>query len=197
MKNADFGLLAFSWALYFLVHSWLAADRWKNWLFQRCPGCRPCYRLCYNGVAVITLLPPLWLMRHDTGPLLWAWQGPFWWLSQFCALAAIGGFLWSLRYYDGRAFLGFSQQPDSDALVISPLHRWVRHPWYTLALIFLWSRDMHAATLLTSACMTLYFILGSRMEEQKLLHRFGDQYADYRRQVPGIIPNPWRHLTHS
>ena len=33
---------------------------------------------------------------------------------------------------------------------LSPLHRWVRHPWYFLGLLILWTQEMNAALLVTA-----------------------------------------------
>ena len=51
------------------------------------------------------------------------------------------------------------------------------------------------AALLTSAIMiTLYLIIGSCLEERKLVACYGEAYRDYQRHVPALIPRPWRYL---
>ena len=45
--------------------------------------------------------------------------------------------------------------------------------------------------------MTLYFVIGSRLEEKKLLSYYGNAYAHYRRKVPGLVPLPWKRLSHA
>jgi protein-S-isoprenylcysteine O-methyltransferase Ste14 len=118
------------------------------------------------------------------------------------AVAAALGFLWSLRWYDGSEFLGLRQwrrdlraAEDQEGFHLSPLHRYVRHPWYSLGLVLVWTRDMDPAFLMTALMITLYFALGSRLEERKLLVYHGEIYRRYRRRVPGLIPIPWRYLT--
>jgi protein-S-isoprenylcysteine O-methyltransferase Ste14 len=54
---------------------------------------------------------------------------------------------------------------------------------------------MSATTLLSSVFITLYFIVGSRLEEKKLLVYHGDIYRSYMARVPGLIPLPWKFLT--
>ena len=71
----------------------------------------------------------------------------------------------------------------------------MRHPWYFFGLVLLWTRDMSATTLLTSVLVTLYFVIGSRMEERKLLVYHGDAYRRYMARVPALIPRPWKTLT--
>ena len=54
---------------------------------------------------------------------------------------------------------------------------------------------MGAATLLSSVMITVYFIIGSHLEEKKLLVYHGDTYRRYMARVPGLIPLPWKSLS--
>ncbi|WP_260294353.1 hypothetical protein [Sedimenticola hydrogenitrophicus] len=191
-----------AWLLYGLVHSFTASLWLKQRVARRWPERMPLYRLGFNLLAAITLAPSLWLIYRWHGDFLWRWTGPGWWLSNGLALAAIGGFVWSLRYYDGAEFLGLRQWrererrvEDQERFYISPLHRFVRHPWYFLALVMVWTRDMDGVFLLSSLMISGYFILGSRLEERKLLVYHGERYRRYRERVPALFPLPWRHLS--
>ncbi len=190
------------WGLYALLHSLLASLPVKRFIAAHFPALMPYYRLGYNAIAVLLLLPPLYLTWSWRGPLLWQWSGPLFWLANGLALLAVAGFFWTLRYYSGSEFLGLNQAlrgeksvADQEHFHLSPLHRYVRHPWYTLGLVILWTRDMDAMFLATACVITLYFIVGSKMEERKLISYHGDVYRKYRRKVPGLIPLPWRHLS--
>lgn len=194
--------LATAWLLYAVIHSVLASHRVKRALAARCPACLRGYRLFYNVLAVGLLPVPLWLTFTLPGEPLWQWSGAAAWVANGLAVLAAAGFLYSLRYYDGSGFLGLRQLREDhrgldepEGLCISPLHRWVRHPWYSLGLVILWSRDMDAPLLLTALCVTAYFVIGSRLEERKLIAQYGEAYARYRQAVPGLLPRPWRHLT--
>ncbi len=195
-------LLAGFWLFYALLHSLLAANRSKRAAQRRFPRQYRCYRLCYNLLAAVLLLPPLALLAGYPPAPLWRWTPPLSWFADAAALLALAGFLWSLRYYDMAEFLGTRQwrRPAADSLdqaplTLSPLHRWVRHPWYFFALVILWTREMNAALLLTAVLLTLYLIVGSRLEENKLIALYGDSYKRYRALVPGLLPLPWRHLS--
>jgi protein-S-isoprenylcysteine O-methyltransferase Ste14 len=190
------------WLLYGLVHSFTASLMLKRWVARCWPGYMPFYRLTFNLLAVITLIPPLVLIYRWHGEYLWQWTGVGWLISNALALAAMGGFAWSLRYYDGSEFIGLRQWrarerrvEDQEHFHISPLHRYVRHPWYFLALIILWTRDMDGVLLLSSLLISGYFVLGAQLEERKLLVYHGDRYRHYRERVPALIPLPWRFLT--
>ncbi len=189
-------ILALLWLGYGALHSLLASLWLKRRVAARRPGLVPYYRLLYNGLA-----PPLALTFAWRGPPLWEWHGGWAWLANGLALLALLGFVWTLRYYDAQAFLGLSQWrqydqalTDGEPFQLSPAHRYVRHPWYFLSLVIIWTRDMDPALLLTSGIITLYFWLGSRLEERKLLLYHGEVYRRYRARVPALLPWPGRRL---
>jgi protein-S-isoprenylcysteine O-methyltransferase Ste14 len=193
--------LVLSWLIYAVLHSLLASLWLKRWVAARWPQAAPAYRLAFNVLGVVLLVPPLWLTFAWHGPMLWAWEGAWAWLANGLALAAVAGFLWSTRYYDMPAFYGSAQwktrhgaAEDPGGFTLSPLHRYVRHPWYSLGLVILWTRDMDEARLVSSVCITLYLWLGSLLEERKLLAFHGEAYARYRARVPGLVPWPGRSL---
>jgi protein-S-isoprenylcysteine O-methyltransferase Ste14 len=195
-------LLALAWLLYALLHSALASLAAKRFVAARRPALMPAYRLAFNAVAVLGLLPVAWLYWRHPGPVLWQWSGWAAWVANGIALAAVLGVFASMRHYDGGEFLGLRQWrgrvrsvEDQEAFRLSPLHRHVRHPWYFLALVIVWTRDMHAATLVSALAITLYFVVGSRLEEHKLIAYHGERYRRYMRRVPGLLPLPWRRLS--
>ena len=194
--------LAIAWLGYFLLHSALASLAVKTFVAKRWPQLMPKYRILFNIIAVLLLLVPLGLMLGWSGPLILHWTGPWRGLSLGLSLMALALFAWSLKHYDIQEFLGMRQLREQETRVedqehfnISPLHRFVRHPWYFLALMLIWTRDMHAAQLLSSVLMSGYFIYGSRLEEAKLLTYHGDVYARYRKKVAGIFPVPGKILS--
>ena len=198
----DLLLLSLGWLAYAALHSLLAALSVKAWVTRRWPAVAPYYRLAYNGFAGITLLPLLWAIYAMPGETLWRWSGAWAWLANGLALAAIFGFYLSTRHYDMDEFLGLKpwregrrDAVEHDGLYISPWHRHVRHPWYSFGLLLIWTRDMNAPFLISAIAMTLYFVIGSRLEERKLAAHFGAAYRDYMQRVPGLIPRPWQRLS--
>jgi protein-S-isoprenylcysteine O-methyltransferase Ste14 len=198
----DLALLAILWLAYFALHSVLAALGPKQWIAGHRANWMPYYRLAFNIQAVILVLPILWLTLFAETPVVWQWQGGLRWLMDGVALGAVAGLLFSSTGYDMQEFLGLRQirdkeqrVEDQETLHIGPFHRYVRHPWYSLSLVLIWTRGMDQAMLLSACLITLYFIIGSRLEEQKLLRYHGESYARYRAAVPGLIPLPWRYLT--
>ncbi len=180
------------WAVYFALHSALASSSVKTRVHARWPEFP--YRLAYNILAIILLLPAIWLLWGRSWPVIWEFDGGWRYVAWLLQGLAMTGFLLSLRYYDMGAFLGL--RPESETrFAISPFHRFVRHPWYCFALVLIWSFDMNSGRLATSIMATLYLFLGSRHEENMLVERFGAGYAEYRKKVPGLIPLPWKYLS--
>lgn len=194
-------VLSVSWIAYFAVHSVLASLTVKRQVAAHWPGFMPAYRLAFNILGVVLLLPILWQITAQPWPVVWQWHGIGKWIANSLSMLALLGFVWSLKYYDMQEFLGLRQwrghikvAEDHEHFVISPLHRFVRHPWYFFAMVLLWARDMNAAQLLSTVLATAYFTLGSRLEEKKLLVYHGDAYRRYMEKVPGLFPLPWKYL---
>ncbi len=190
-----------AWLGYFMLHSLLASLGSKRFIESRLPALMPWYRLIFNLIATIFLFIPLSLLYLHHGPWVIELQGFWWWLAVFFNLLAIAGFIWSMRWYDGKEFLGIRQLKhqvvsvaDQEKFHLSPLHRYVRHPWYSLGLLMLWSRSMDAGMLLSAILITLYMLIGLRLEEKKLLSYHGSIYKQFQQQVPALIPRPWRYL---
>lgn len=195
-------LLSLCWTGYFALHSALASLAVKSRVAAARPDLMPYYRLMFNAVALLLILPILWLSFVDPGPALWRWTGAAAWLANGLATAAICCFFLTLKDYDMQEFLGLRQLradarqvADQEHFHLSPFHRHVRHPWYFFSLVVIWTRDFSAATLLSGAIITLYFVIGSRLEENKLLIYHGEAYRRYMARVPGLIPLPGKSLS--
>jgi len=189
--------LAAAWVLYAVIHSLTASHACKTFTKRHWPIFFASYRITYNVLAVVLLIPVVLISIRTPGPELWAWQGAMAWLMNGLAMAALMSLLVSGGGYDLMTFLGLRSAPAEikPRLVISGWHRFVRHPWYSLGLVLIWTRDMSAAHFVTAEAITMYFIIGSRLEERKLVAEFGERYREYQRRVPRLFPRPWRCLS--
>lgn len=187
---------------YFVLHSFTASLWLKQHVARSLPALVPWYRLLFNLLATLLALPLAWIAWRYPGEPLWQWQGIMFYLMNGIALLALLALLYSPRLYDMREFLGLRQLQtktrevnDLEHFHISPFHRFVRHPWYFLILVILWTRDMSSNQLLIYTLVTLYLFIGSRLEERKLVVYHGEVYKAYRRRVAGLIPLPWKILS--
>jgi len=67
----------------------------------------------------------------------------------------------------------------------------VRHPWYLAVFILLWSGDLSLAGLIINLVLSAYLLIGTFLEERKLVLEFGEKYRAYQRQVSMLIPLKW------
>ncbi len=76
-------------------------------------------------------------------------------------------------------------------------YQWVRHPLYFFCLLMIWSQvSVTTDRLLFNGLWTLWIIIGTFLEERDLIAAFGDEYRNYQRTVPMLIPYkwfPWKH----
>lgn len=195
-------LLALAWLAFAALHSLAASLAVKERVSSRWPAATAWYRLVYNGVSLVAVLPILYLSYALDGTPLWQWNGAWRWLSDGLALAALAGFVITSRWYDMDTFLGLRQirehdrQPDGhEHFRVSPIHRFVRHPWYFFGLVLVWTGDKTLPLLVSTLAITIYLIVGSWLEEAKLLAMHGEAYRRYMTRVPGLFPSPWKHLS--
>lgn len=189
-----YAALAACWFFYFLIHSLLASTAAKSYVARKWPAFPSWYRLAYNLLALLLLLPVSALLWGNSWPMLWQWHGWAAAIAVMLKFLAIGGFWYSLRYYDMAEFLGLKKR-EGAGFVISPFHRFVRHPWYFFAMVIIWTSDINSGQFLSYSLISLYFLLGSRLEEKKLERDFGERYRRYAERVPGLFPLPWKFLS--
>jgi len=181
-----------AWAF---VHSVLASPAAKRWA-RRTVGTRYLrwYRLAFNAVAAITLLPVLALVPLLPGRMLYVISWPWRRVTLAGQVLAFLALLWSLMQTNPLHFAGISQLSSNDAtgstsLEVRGFYCYVRHPLYLFSTIAIWLTPYMTTNLAALyAAMTLYFYLGSIPEEHKLLLEFGDAYARYRARVPRFLP---------
>jgi protein-S-isoprenylcysteine O-methyltransferase Ste14 len=192
-------IIMFAVTLYGVSHSMLASNVVKTYS-KRLLGANGnrYYRLIYNFIAVISLLPVLTLVIILPDQTLYLAQTPWMYLLMAGQIVAVSGLLIGLWQTGINNFLGFSQlygvpnRLKSDTMVVSGLYRCVRHPLYTAGLIFIWFMPVMTTNLFTlNLCLTLYIIVGIYFEERKLVRDFGDSYVSYRRSTPMLVPRPW------
>jgi len=188
-------LTLFATAAYAGLHSLLASLRFKV-AVQRALGRAGArlYRLIFNLIGLITLLPLLAIPAIQPGPVLYVIPDPLVWFflagQAVAAIVVLAGLLQTDIWH----FLGLRQlvagtENQPAQFVATGLYRVVRHPMYSAGLVFLWLTPLMTTTLFVLyAGLSLYFYVGSLFEERRLLMEFGQAYADYQRRVPRLIP---------
>lgn len=179
---------------YGAVHSLLASLTVKRRIRARFgPAVDRLYRLGYNLFAVVSFLPVLAILAWRPGMLIYRLGLPWAAIAFAGQAAALALLALGVFQTDAWSFLGLRQltQTGESAprLVVTGLYRWVRHPLYTAGLLFLWcSPAMTTSLLALYLALTVYIVVGSRLEERRLLAEFGPAYDAYRRRVPALLP---------
>jgi protein-S-isoprenylcysteine O-methyltransferase Ste14 len=152
------------------------------------------YRLGFNVVGILTLIPVLAIPVFEPGRPLYAVSMPWAGILVAGQIGAAIVVLIGISQTDPWHFLGVRQWTEGESgrpatLVTTGLYRYVRHPLYTAGAAFLWLTPIMTMTLLALyAAFTAYLYLGSLHEERRLRAEFGEAYTDYQRRVPRMIP---------
>jgi methanethiol S-methyltransferase len=202
MTSQDYILLALLWIAYCAVHSALISVAVTGFLKRTLEDRYRFYRVFFNLFSIGTLIPLLLYShpaRWKTG-LFFTWEGSLriiqYCLIALCAVLAITG----ARHYNILQFLGIQQilkgrsgaaMTESGEFDSSGVLGMVRHPWYLAVFILLWARDLNLAGLIINIILSIYLMIGTLLEERKLVLEFGEEYKAYQRQVSMLIPLKW------
>jgi len=187
-------LFVFLLALYFALHSVLANQKVKSWLIDRWIDKRY-YRILYNVLAVVLLLPIAWVYLSISSHLLFEYL----WLNYIglgISLFGMALLFVALSQYDLSEFSGTQQlrankAPAPVVLRTDGLNGIVRHPLYFSGLLILWGWFLFRPTdlyLVLALVATLYIYVGTKLEEQKLVVEFGEAYVVYQKDVGMLLP---------
>ena len=195
-------LLCLLWIGWCALHSILIMTVITDFVNRMTPWLVRYYRLIFNGVSAATLLPLVILTHKVDGTLVFAWHG---WGSVGRVMLLVAAFFlfWSgARRYDLMHFLGVKQlQSRKMHLLLNDLPDFsedgifgvIRHPWYLGSLLFIWSALSHyfLPVFLVVVVLSIYLVIGTILEEQKILASYGDAYRLYQQRVSMLFPWKW------
>ncbi|MEO7309458.1 MAG: isoprenylcysteine carboxylmethyltransferase family protein [Chitinophagaceae bacterium] len=185
--------LLLAWIGYGVLHSVFASVILKQWLKKRWAGYNTYYRLWYTVFAVLSLAALLWFQCSIDSVMLFD--------SAFVKYAAglplgLGGLVIMLicSRYHLLHLLGLDtliKKNNTQGLKINGLYSWIRHPLYLGTFMFITGLFFSfplLSNLLSILAIMGYTLTAIPLEEKKLLAEFGEQYLDYKRKVPMILP---------
>jgi protein-S-isoprenylcysteine O-methyltransferase Ste14 len=171
--------------MYYRLRSHTAErlDRWQEGLFIL-------FGLRLTGLAaavagIAWLIDPDWMAWSNLPlPVAVRWTG--------LAIAVLGGLLvtWTFHHL-GQNLTDTVVTRQQHSLVTSGPYQFVRNPFYVAGLLAATGCALMMANGFVLALAILGFGLLSvrtRVEEQKLVERFGDEYRDYMRRVGRFVP---------
>ena len=197
IKYLILSLLIIAWCV---LHSTMISVSATEYVKKRL-GPKFCfYRLFFNLIAVLTLIPVVLFAYSIRTQAIFHWDGYM--RTGQVILLGFAGLLFFLggRHYDPLQLLGIKQiregtsnkvLTDTGEFDISGVLGITRHPWYLATILLIWARQMDASAILANVILTIYVIIGTLLEEKKLTREFGKKYEAYQERVSMLIPYKW------
>lgn len=189
-----------SWILWCTLHSTLIATPVTDYLKKKLGDRFRFYRLFFNAASLATLLPVVYYSIPARQAPVFRWEGPLMIVKYLLLAASIALFIAGGKHYSMAQFLGIRQiktgranpaLSEYDTFDTSGILSAIRHPWYTASLLFIWAGDVSLSVLLINIVISAYFVVGTILEERKLLREFGEKYREYQKNVSMFIPYKW------
>ena len=195
-----FFILTILWISYCILHSAMITPKITNFLKKKLGDSFKYYRLLYNLVALVLLIPVVLYTYSIRQTPFFTWEGYL--LPVRFLLLGAGLFLFytGARQYDMSTFLGLKQINESvphnlinttGQLNTSGILGFVRHPFYAATFPLIWATNLDVTFLIVNCILSIYVIIGTLLEEQKLVQEFGHEYRAYQDRVSMLFPIKW------
>ena len=191
-------LVVILWTAYCALHSFLISIRFTALMTRLLKNYYAFYRLFYVVISFILLVPLIRFTGEFESPVIMTYDAPL----SVARYALISGalllFFWAFFFdYDSLSFFGIRQilnfaKPKTAATPVELKRKgllgMVRHPMYFALILYLWCQTFRMMDLVINTLLTLYVLIGTWLEERKLVLEFGEAYLRYQREVPMLIP---------
>ncbi len=197
MKYIVLSLLVIAWCV---LHSALISISVTEYLHKRLGHTFRFYRLFFNVVSALTLIPVVLYASSARTEPIFRWDGYMRIIQVLLLGTAALLFFLGACHYDAAQFLGFRQIrertskkgiADAGELDTSGVLSIIRHPWYLASMLLIWARPLDISAILVNAILTSYLLVGTYLEEKKLVREFGGKYRAYQKRVSMLIPYKW------
>jgi protein-S-isoprenylcysteine O-methyltransferase Ste14 len=196
-EAAGLGLNTCLCLAFFIQHSTMIRRSFRRWLAKFIEADYHGSLFTIASGVVLLILVVFW---QKSAHLLTSPQGILRWLLHAVFFLSIVGFNWGTRALGSFDAFGLNpilnslrgtESPPPMPFIVRGPYRWVRHPLYFFCLLMIWScPDLSLDRLLHNVLWTTWIVVGSILEERDLVASFGEEYSNYKRKVPMLIP--WR-----
>ena len=191
--------LVICWVVFFAVHSIMASSSLKNRINSLNPIFKSYYRLIFNLVSTLLLLPIIYVYYQLPSEYLFSATIIYQVTGSLLSVAGIYIVIDGFKNYRTDEFLGTYQVKNHHDFHPTKLSRagWngvVRHPLYFGGIILVLGLLLIIPTIklgLTCLLVIAYLYIGSIWEEKKLKSEFGSDYSNYKREVSMLLPLKW------
>jgi methanethiol S-methyltransferase len=190
--------IALLWAAYCGLHSYLISIGFTKLMERLLKSYYAFYRLAYVAVSIVLFVPLLKFTAHLNDPVIIQYGYA---LTMIRHLLSAGSLLMFFRAfffdYDSLSFFGIRQiskfgkagKPGRPGeLKKSGLLGIMRHPMYFALIVYLWCHTFRVCDIVVYAVFTVYIVIGTVFEENKLILEFGESYIEYQHEVPMLVP---------
>lgn len=197
--NQQLLILAILWASFYALHSTLAHNSVKNFFEKLFGNHFRFYRLAFNFISIVFFVALISFQFSIEKVNLFEKSLFTEIVGAGLILAGIILLITAFKAFNLKEFTGIEQlenkaqvdQKHTPVLVKKGMYAYVRHPLYfaiiillTGALIFL----PYTSTLAFVVVSFIYLPIGVKLEEEKLIKEFGEQYIQYKKEVKMLIP---------
>jgi len=181
--------------VFFIQHSIMVRRPFRKWLgkFLSSDFHGALYTIS-SGIILLLLI----IFWQRSSFINISMDGILAWIVRFFFIIAFIGFQWgvrALKYFDIFGvepiliFLRGGEPKQQIPFTIRGPYCWVRHPLYFFCLLLIWMCPVISADrLVYNILWTIWIIIGSILEERDLVTVFEDEYREYQKKVPMIIP---------
>jgi len=190
-------LIALIWIGYCSLHSYMISIRFTKQMMLILGSYYAFYRLFYVIISTVLLFPVFHFTNQWASDVVITYQPP-WSIVRYTLLILsllifLKAFIFdydSLSFFGIRQILNFRKKTENpqEGIKKSGLLGIVRHPMYFALIVFLWCQNFRLSDIVVNSVLTAYVIIGTWLEERKLVLEFGDSYIQYQREVPMLIP---------
>ena len=180
--------------LYGAIHSAFASKPVKSWVTsQFCLQNPNLYRFVFALQSFFFTLVYILLIFVLPDAVLYFIPAPWIYLTTTIEVAALVCAVICLLQTGLLSFLGLSglikNRTTPDSLRTDGFYRIMRPPLYVFSLLMIWLLPIMTWNILAfNIGASLYMLVGSIVEERKLVQEYGTQYLDYKKQVPPFWP---------
>lgn len=186
------------WTAYVTLHSFLISIRFTNLLSRMFKKYNAFYRLFYVVISLVLLIPLINYTSQLDDKIIISYEPPLSIIRYILISGSLLLFFWafflnydSLSFFGIRQILNFGKENKtnkSEGIKRNGLLGIIRHPMYLALIVYLWCQTFRMIDIITNMLLTIYVIIGTILEERKLVLEFGEDYIEYQREVPMLIP---------
>ena len=187
-------LLTLVWCLF---HSLLITRAVQGWLVRGWRGWHGFGRIIYILGSTLSFALLYWYFQSLPAHYIWIWPGAWTVVRVAGTLTGLLLMLLGTRVYDQAYFFGFRQAEiylRGEGAVETVFRRHgilalIRHPYYSGGILILaFGSNYSDVNLIWRSLLIAYLIVGSEVEERRLMIELGERYRRYRQEVPRFLP---------